>query len=364
MSVWMRLTGASHPDPDTQRLATFLGNGAQGVEAEIAPGRSTVGLVTFTPETVCEPRCYTGLDLTTTEGERWLTSAAHEADALLTAQRIERFAAQTRTHKLTLHLHTTQVLQTPVEISTEYIWPRLAVASGIITDEASDENPSKNEEEANGEKVSPKIEKKSAGTDEKNRSKIGNAGLIPVSGEGQMWVRIRNPSTRPLYLQMSLGGALNVPLPTEAGGDATWCKTQKCVWSDCFSIKGWKHVSGKAQLWDENYLVNSHNGDEATIDGMGQKENVTNGSALPALLMAPHAEIDVQIVFAPKQAESLTTFLYLRNNLTILEGVQLFGEGAFPSFDLGGRRPGLSSVFHFEVSECAGVKRRVVARNT
>lgn len=86
--------------------------------------------------------------------------------------------------------------------------------------------------------------------------------------------------------------------------------------------------------------------------------------------------------------DTLFLILLCRNNLTIIEGVLLSGRGAYPSFELGGRRPGTNSPLLFEVSvaaprstaargerdcshtrvqvqECGGtVRRTVVARNT
>ncbi|CAG4960511.1 unnamed protein product [Colias eurytheme] len=337
MSLWMRVTGVTYAQDNTLETLTFI----PLEEAEIGPGRQTVGYIYYDPERLCEPNCYTGLPLDTADGAAWAERArsnrgsawggAVRSDVRALLARLPRWAAARAPRNYSLYLHTTQVVQTPVELRVEHQWPRLAAFSAVV------------------------------GAEGAARERLGGAGLVAVGGRGALRLRVRNPCPeRRLLLHAVLAPTLTDALPPEAGGDSTWCKTESCVWSDAFSIKGWKIIAGGVRPVEER-------GDDRDEYG-SDRDNSTLG--LPVLVLEPFSEVDIEIEFAPKQAAALTTYLYLRNNLTVVEGVQLFGVGAFPSFDIGGRRPGPSSIFHFEAEECVTdtrtgvVRRRVVARNT
>ncbi|XP_045530149.1 transmembrane protein 131 [Pieris brassicae] len=328
MSLWMRVTGVSYVDTHTQDALKFVPLDS----TEVGPGRHTVGHIHYEPEKLCEPNCYTGLPLDSSAGLLWLERSKGNnwadtirADIHALQTRLEQFGNSLTHTNYSIYLHTTQVIQTPVDVMIEHTWPRLIVSSGVV-------DPNATSSLKNGE----------SGVNGASEAKeLGGVGLVPVGGRGLVWLRVRNPSSKPILVQPALAPTITDGLPKEAGGESSWCKSTSCVWSDSFSIEEWRGVKGEARSWE---------GDVVWLE--------------------PRAEVDVRVNFTPKQAASLTTYLYLRNNLTILEGVQLNGVGAVPSFDLGGRRPGPSSIFHFEVEECvsstrsAVVRRRIVARNT
>lgn len=319
MSLRMRVVNITQHVPDP--AVTYVVGGEEST-AEISTGRHTVGELLYKPENLCQPNCYTGLDISTPEGAAWVRrgevetdgvdgqEAGLQADTVLQVARYTIYARSAHAHdNLSLHLHTTQVVQVPVKGSVERWWPRLV------------------------------------------RGEAGGAGLAGVGASVSYKITVRNPSrSHPLLLQpviatdhYLLGGADESPV----------CKKERCVWSrDTFHLAEWGGTRGAVREWRP------------------PPDNCT--ARLPTLLMSPDAEVDIKVTFAPKEPSLLAAYLYLRNNLTILEGVQLWGRGAYPSFELGGRRPGTNAPILFEVRECAegsgaegsAVRRTVVARNT
>ncbi|CAH0719353.1 unnamed protein product, partial [Brenthis ino] len=320
MAVRMRVTALQAAPPRAPEPALLFDWEGPG-RGEVAPGLQRVATVSFAPERRCEPRCYTGLDPHTPEGAAWARrgarwdEAALREDAALLRARLARYAqhaAAAPGTNFTLHLHTTEVLQIVVSGSARLQWPRLAAA------------------------------------------RAGAAALAAVRRAAPLRLALRNPAHVPLLLHAlpAPAAALLPDLPPSAGGDSEFCTNEKCIWSrDAFNLTGWRATRGEAREYS----------DAAAGEG-----------APPALLLQPHAEVELSVTFSPPDAGSFTTYLYLRNNLTILEGVQLYGQGEYPRFDIGGKRPGAASPFVFEVRECSwsgvtggggAAARRLVARN-
>ncbi|XP_014258800.1 transmembrane protein 131 [Cimex lectularius] len=70
-----------------------------------------------------------------------------------------------------------------------------------------------------------------------------------------------------------------------------------------------------------------------------------------AFILKPLANATVTIAFKPEHADLSTSILLIRNNLTILEAVQLIGTGAYAQLKLGNRKPGSSMPLFFELLE-------------
>lgn len=82
-----------------------------------------------------------------------------------------------------------------------------------------------------------------------------------------------------------------------------------------------------------------------------EKLNVhVHDETLP-LFLSPGQNFTVRIGFKPEDAISSSIFLYVRNNLTVVEVIQLKGVGAFPSFRFGNRKPGSIQPLAFELTE-------------
>lgn len=62
--------------------------------------------------------------------------------------------------------------------------------------------------------------------------------------------------------------------------------------------------------------------------------------------------VSFRVVLQLSMTDSLNVrVMFRRNNLTVVEIIPVWGRGAYPSFELGGRRPGSTSPLLFEVSQ-------------
>ncbi|XP_063831786.1 uncharacterized protein LOC135080991 [Ostrinia nubilalis] len=319
MAMNMRVVDVTQLQPDP--AVSFMPEGQGWVTA----GTQAVGAVEYAPERACRPRCYTGLDTDSPEGAAWLRRAQEGAGALredVELLRARRAMFSPRVQNVSLLLHTTEVVQIPVSGSVRAEWPRLLAGAGA-----------------------------------------GAGGLLAgVGGAAAARLRLRNPSTRALLLHAALTPHhLHRPHPHHAHHDPdhllhpkdvegleSFCKKHKCVWSaEAFSIGSWQARAGAA----------------------GVAEHAAgNATRAPVLLLPPGAELELTLSFAPTRAAPLAAYLYLRNNLTIVEIIPVWGRGAYPSLELGGRRPGSGAPIVFEVTECAsptdveaGVVRRALS---
>ncbi|XP_063384759.1 uncharacterized protein LOC134670874 [Cydia fagiglandana] len=294
----------------------------------IGPGTNTIGHVQYLPELACGSACYTGLTIDT---EEWLQTSL-EADlelllkrrALYEAERLRAVrnvslaidTTEVSTHRGVANkarsrfdIDTTEMVRIPVSGWVRWGWPRLAGAGAGMF-----------------------------------RSRSG-----------------------PMY-----GSASNVKTALRAGCDlARRLEIEECAHRQCVYVPGvftaseWRAVRGAA--------APLRAGDDAAAP-----LRAGHPAQLPALLLGPGAEIELKIDFLPPDAEmysahdnapihtsaivtksfeenqievldwpSLSPDLNImenawgwlsRNNLTIVEAVQLGGRGAVPRFELGGRR--------------------------
>ncbi|KAI5631995.1 hypothetical protein NE865_15292 [Phthorimaea operculella] len=342
MQLAMRVLGL-WPPPPRDLPSSLVYHPPEGEAAYINKGRNTAGVVEYRPERLCEPNCYTGLDPNSSEGAEWLANSAlwatEKAEALkkdmaLLAKRQQLY--QPTTNNISLYLRTDQVVQIPVSGWVRQRWPRL-VPSGAAW-----------------------------------------AGLAGVGGVASVRVSVRNPShSHAMLLQPVLAGQPHtLPNVIWEGAESPVCARESCVNSvDSFSLDEWRCVRGSALEQDGT----SGEGAACKRDRDRERERTTEIDeeadrravhVLPMLKLEPAAEVELKISFRPKEPSAITAFLYLRNNLTIIEGLQLAGRGAYPSFELGGRRPGAVAPLVFEVSECSPsgsggmVRRTLSARNT
>nr|XP_032522836.1 transmembrane protein 131 [Danaus plexippus plexippus] len=316
MSVVMRVTSVDQPAPPDPALSfTWSGPGL----GEVSPGRQSVARLRVSPEEHCRPDCYTGLSLDTPEGAAWAAlgarydESAQREDMALLQRRLALFREQAAGGNFTLHVHTDEVLQLAADGVWTAHWPRLAErgAGGAL------------------------------------RAGVGRAATLVLT--------VRSPATVPMLLHALLPphtAPPHPPLPPLVGGEGDHCTSDECTWSSkAWRLSGWRVTRGAVRLWNES-------------DSELHRRGVRDGG----LLLAPRTELELSLWFTPEDAGAFTAYLYLRNNLTVLEGVRLFGEGEYPSFELAGRRPGAAAPFSFEVKECSwggggAVVRRVIARN-
>ncbi|XP_013171420.1 PREDICTED: transmembrane protein 131, partial [Papilio xuthus] len=319
MELEMFVTNVTQPAPDP--ALSYIA--PAGGRAAVRLGRQAVGAVRYAPELSCHPDCYTGLDFDSPEGRAWLSrlaacGAAGEAalaqDAALAARRLAAFLRlqqlQPAPTNLSLHLHTTEVMQIPVSGSVRLQWPRVSAAAGGAV---------------------------GAG---------GAGGVLAAVGATRLlrlWAR--NPSgSHSLLLQPVVGDDLR--LPDMAGGEER-CGNGSCVWAPhAFRLSGWRALRGDVSEWTP----------------VGESEGADCHVA-PTLLLAPHAQIELTLTFAPRQAALLAAYLYLRVERKRRLKLDLRQINSTPVFLV-------DSVSECgeagEVGEAGGavVRRSVVVRNT
>ncbi|XP_035442751.2 LOW QUALITY PROTEIN: transmembrane protein 131 [Spodoptera frugiperda] len=277
---------------------------------ELGAGRHAVGEVVYAPETLCAPHCYTGLDVTSDEGAAWLQRADEIAEADDGPDDADPCGAALRADAALLAARRALFAGAAPRNVTLHVHTSQAV-----------QLPARATLAPHWPRLAPAR---------------AQAGLAAVGGALPFSLRLRNPSaTHAVLLQPVLHGAA-------LGADEAACAD--CVWARrAFSLQDWR-------------------GARALRGGAGARRG---RRALPLLLLAAGAEMELRLSLAPGEAAALASYLYVRNNLTVLEPVLLTGRGAYPRFELAGRRPGSGAPLLFEVSSCGGtVRRTVLARNT
>jgi len=70
-----------------------------------------------------------------------------------------------------------------------------------------------------------------------------------------------------------------------------------------------------------------------------------------AMLLQPGETVRTKLSFRPVRAGPISAVVYIRNNLTVLEVVQVSGHAAYAQFKFGNRKPGSGSPLLFELAE-------------
>ncbi|KAI8441208.1 hypothetical protein MSG28_009434 [Choristoneura fumiferana] len=273
-----------------------------------AGASATLGRVRYVAERACGARCYSGQAEAEAEaaagaaagaGRRaWRARPLREELPLLRRRRqlFEAELARAATLNVSLWLDTNEMVRIPVSGSVQLVWPRLVTAVEPAGDEAL---------------------------------------LAGVGAAAARWLRVRNPSpAHPLRVHALLAPALALPAP--ALTTAPQCVSEECVYSEgTFALAEWRAPHGGVAALPEA--------------GPGEGE----GEGGIALTLAPRAVVDFRVDFAPAQPALYHAHFYLRNNLTVVEGVELAGRGAVPSFELAGRRAGAAAPLLLQVDDCS-----------
>lgn len=70
-----------------------------------------------------------------------------------------------------------------------------------------------------------------------------------------------------------------------------------------------------------------------------------------AMLIQPGETVRARLGFSPVKAGPVSALIYVRNNLTVLEVVQVIGQASHAQFRFGNRKPGSGTPLLFELSE-------------
>jgi hypothetical protein len=70
-----------------------------------------------------------------------------------------------------------------------------------------------------------------------------------------------------------------------------------------------------------------------------------------AVLLQPGETVRTTLGFRPVRAGPISALIYVRNNLTVLEVVQVSGQASHAQFKFGNRKPGSGTPLLFEITE-------------
>ncbi|XP_069697669.1 transmembrane protein 131 isoform X2 [Periplaneta americana] len=275
--------------------------------ARISPlNTSSIGELRFNPAIGCRNQCYLGISPNSTIGSQWLHTLglpihAQDTDLTLLNTRHNRYLALTdgassAWHNLTLRMDTTEVRGHTFQTRVRLTWPRLV-----------------------------------------STPQIGNTSVVtfPLTQIGNTTYKdivLHNPSSKAVVIQLVLdcvypqGNRLLDNLPDRFRPDCKECSS---------SVPGeFTWVEGaKAGAMLQNQL-----GVPVHRDSF-------------SMLLQPGETVHTKLGLKPVKAGPISALIYVRNNLTILEVVQVSGQAAHAQFKFGNRKPGSGTPLLFELAE-------------
>ncbi|XP_034937146.1 transmembrane protein 131 [Chelonus insularis] len=273
----------------------------------INKGDNNVGTIVIDPSVACKQHCYLGLSLNSTAGNQWLNtmslpSHTRDSDLNLLSSRYTKYLNSTGSggmwDNITMRLDTTEVRGHQFHINIKPYWPSLVL--------------NMNEKH-------------------KNKSTF-TFSLTQVGNTSFKMIKIHNPSTKPLIIQLIMdwaypqGTRLYHLLPSKF----------KSACYDCPST-----IDGEFKLLDD--------GEERKAFERNWDVTVAPDS-LP-LFLNPGESRTVKLSYTPTQPAPSSGLLFIRNNLTILQVVRLSGRGAHAQFKFGNRKSGSNTPLLFELAE-------------
>jgi hypothetical protein len=69
------------------------------------------------------------------------------------------------------------------------------------------------------------------------------------------------------------------------------------------------------------------------------------------MLLQPGETVSATLSFRPVRTGTVSVLIFVRNNLTVVEVVQVLGQASHAQFKFGNRKPGSSSPLLFEIAE-------------
>ncbi|XP_011257207.1 transmembrane protein 131 isoform X3 [Camponotus floridanus] len=298
----------------------------------ISKGENNVGSIQIDPLVTCKQHCYLGLSVDTNTGNQWLNtmslpSHTRDSDLNLLNTRHTRFVNSTADgswENVTMRLDTTEVRGHRFYVNIKPYWPSLLV--GI-----------------------------------KNKSVL-MFPLTQVGNTSYRTIKLHNPSASPLLVQLVMdwsypqGARLYHSLPTKF----------KPVCTECSSTV------------PEEFKLEENVADRELFE---KQLGISVASQSVPLYLHPLETRMIRVAYTPFSASASSGFLYIRNNMTILEVLRMSGRGASAQFRFGNRKPGSTTPLLFELvdkhfKDCERdrskhattpvltVKRSFTARNT
>ncbi|PNF21398.1 hypothetical protein B7P43_G15334 [Cryptotermes secundus] len=267
---------------------------------------SSVGELRFNPAVGCGNHCYLGISPNSTTGSQWLHTLGlpihtQDMDLTLLNTRHNRYLALTdgalsAWQNLTLRLDTTEVRGHLFQAKVRLTWPKLV-----------------------------------------SSTQAGNASCItfPLTQIGNTTYRkliVQNPSSKVVVFQLAL---------------------------DSVYLQGNRLMDNLPERFHPNCkdCSNSIPGEFTWVEGNRSTAALQSQLGVPvhrdsfAMLLQPGETVRVTLGFKPVRTGTISALIYVRNNLTVLEVVQVSGQASHAQFKFGNRKPGSGSPLLFEIAE-------------
>ncbi|KAK0097754.1 hypothetical protein PV326_013968 [Microctonus aethiopoides] len=272
----------------------------------ISKGDNLIGNIRIDPSITCKQQCYLGLSINTTAGSQWLNtmnlpSHTRDSDLNLLNARYSKYVNSTGGHSawdnITMRLDTTEVRGHNFYVNIKPYWPSIVQSANNL----------------------------------RNRS-ILNFSLTQVGNTSYRYIKIYNPSTRPLLIQLVMDW--NYPQGSRLYHSLPMKFKPTCV--DCPTT-----IDGEFKLVD----------DDSEREIFEKIWDVTTAIDSLPFNLNPGESKTIKLSYTPFTASSSSGLLYIRNNMTILEVIRLVGRGAHAQFKFGNRKPGSNTPLLFELAE-------------
>ncbi|XP_014475490.1 PREDICTED: transmembrane protein 131 isoform X2 [Dinoponera quadriceps] len=269
----------------------------------ISKGENNVGSIQIDPSVTCKQQCYVGLSVDSNTGSQWLNtmslpSHTRDTDLNLLNTRHSRFLNSITDgswDNITMRLDTSEVRGHKFYVNIKPYWPSL-LAGNI-----------------------------------KNKSVL-MFPLTQIGNTSYREIKLYNPSTSPLIVQLVMdwsypqGARLYYSLPIKF----------KPVCTECSST-----VPEEFKL--------KENADEREL--LEKQWGVSIAPQSLPLYLYPLESRTIHVAYTPFVVSASSGFLYIRNNMTILEVVRMIGRGASAQFRFGNRKPGSTTPLLFELAD-------------
>ncbi|XP_024886137.1 transmembrane protein 131 isoform X2 [Temnothorax curvispinosus] len=299
----------------------------------ISKGENNVGSIQIDPSVTCKQQCYLGLSLDTNTGSQWLNtmslpSHTRDSDLNFLNTRHVRFINSTADgswENITMRLDTTEVRSHKFYVNIKPYWPSLLAGSSSI----------------------------------RNKSVL-MFPLTQVGNTSYRAIKLHNPSASPLIIQLVMD----------------WNYPQGARLYHSLPMK-FKPVYAEFSSTIPEEFKLEENADEREL--FEKQWGVTIAPQSLPLYLNPSETRTIRVAYTPFSTSASSGFLYIRNNMTILEVLRMSGRGASAQFRFGHRKPGSITPLLFELTDkhlkdcerdrnklvtTLTVKRSFTARNT
>ncbi|XP_032680759.1 transmembrane protein 131 isoform X2 [Odontomachus brunneus] len=271
----------------------------------ISKGENNVGSIQIDPSVICKQHCYLGLSVDSNTGSQWLNtmslpSHTRDTDLNLLNIRHSRFLNSIMDgswDNITMQLDTSEVRGHKFYVNIKLYWPSLLASSSNI----------------------------------KNKS-ILMFPLTQVGNTSYREIKLYNPSTSPLIVQLVMD----------------WSYPQGARLYHSLPIKFKPVYMEYSSTVPEEFKL------EENVDERELFEKQWGVSVAPQslpLYLYPLESRTIHVAYTPFAASASSGFLYIRNNMTILEVVRMIGRGASAQFRFGNRKPGSTTPLLFELAD-------------